>query len=552
MTNPILSEGYRNHIAGCIGEYIKENGRLPKKKDMENKMSVKVVVNTYGGWKNALESLGFIKDSLSPEKSVSKLKKIVEELGFIPTIKELKELDIDIKPAIELYGSWTEVKKYLKGEFTTLKPVIRKQNKLSKEKLKEEKLKLGEQIIALTRKLKNVPKINDLKDEEISIYKVNKLFENWNKAKEELSLRMIAIEEIVKDIKEIQKENVKRPSLSELKDYGVNTTLLIKEFGTWKEACNELNIALYDEEGIKTSLTDLAKSLGRTPLLKDIKDKNIPINYLIKEHSSWKNVVSDMELYKYDLDKTINEIKELSEIIDNTPRIVDMKENGVTKLSKVLKYYGGWNNLRAEIGLPKHSKYSYTEIKSIENDILSLADYLGNTPTLKEVLDRKIKYTALLSKYGSWNEILNGLGLELNNKYSDKEIDNLINKIKNLALELGRTPTISEMKDNNIAISPLKRKYGSVSKCLIENGIKPNVLSSKNLDKDEIIKEIQALATKIGKKPSMKMVKENGIKVYALLKEYGSWKNIKKIISVNDEECMLTDNNINEELLEVV
>lgn len=520
MSNFVVSEGYAQFVTENINNFIKDNGKLPSKKELEKFVAIEPLINAFGSWSNALKSLGFVEKDA--DSIIQELKELRDSKNEIPNIAMITECGINIKPAIKKYGSWSEIKKLLKGEFVTIKPTHKR-----KKDVAVEKEIIGNEIKSLTDNLGKMPTIKDLKDNKISVAKTIRIFGSWKNAKEELNLNERLVDNIKDKIVSFQAFTIKRPNLSELKDEEIDVTPLIKQYGSWKKACSALNIELYKSDKIKEEIVSLAEHLNRTPHLTDVKNAKIHVEYLLKQGYTWKSLSNELNLASYSEKTYIDAIKELSADIDKTPTIKDMKESGI-KISTLLNKYHGWNNVREMIGLPKRSKYTNTEIKEIETTIINIAKRKGGTPTITEVKAEKTKYYALISRYGSWNNALYNMGLQLNNKYTDEAIDGLINNIKDLAIQLGKTPTIKELKENNIAINPLRRKYGSINACYISIGLRPNVLSSKVFDKDSNLAEIQEIVNETGKIPSLRQVKERGIKVHSLIKAYGgSWKNVK-------------------------
>ncbi|NTV22789.1 MAG: hypothetical protein HGA85_00240 [Nanoarchaeota archaeon] len=112
---------------------------------------------------------------------------------------------------------------------------------------------------------------------------------------------------------------------------------------------------------------------------------------------------------------------------------------------------------------------------------------LGRTPTGKDF--DKSKYpsrTTYVNRFGSWNKALKLAGLKLNSKtYSRSE---LIDFLRLLAAELGRSPTPTDLKKSKWAPSQAtyRKSFGSFRQALKEAGqLKQDAASLKQFVKKQ-------------------------------------------------------------------
>ena len=527
IENTELSNSYLEFAKKTMEEFYNKNGRVPQKKEMASEISVDYLINTFGSWGNTLKSFGLKKETSCADALVS-LRNLRDEINTVPSIKLVKEKNIDISGLIESYGSWGEVKKLLREGFATIKPSNKRKNELSESELLELKNELSTKIVELANSLGRIPKISELKGEKISVVRINKLFGSWNDAKEELKLEDIERNNLTEELKSIQESSLDKVLSSDLKDYDIPYSRIKKIFGSWKKAYNEVGLSSVRAEVVKKEVVELTNSLQRTPSFKEIREHKIPMSFLTK-NTPWRELKKSWELDKISNSFIIDQIITLSKNIDYTPTVKELKENNI-KTSKLFKFYGGWNNTRKAIGLPKHSKYSNSYIDEMEVQLLDLATSLGKTPTYTVAQDEDINVFALKARHGSWNNVLFNLGLKLNTNYTDEAIAKLGENIKALAESLGKTPTLNELKENGIAISPLRRKYGSMEQCFDALGLTPNTQTDKTYNREKILDTLKSLCLKLGKAPSAKRAKEEGIKTNKLIKDIGSWKAIKNMI----------------------
>lgn len=550
-----IADNYKEYIKKHVSEFIKENGKLPTKKDMENKdVSVAGLVDSCGGWNNGLIALGFGKDSIleavNVDEEMDKVRNIQNQKGgVVPTLADLKKGKVKINVLLNKYGNWNNIKNLLKGDITE-EEALREEN--IKDIFDEDKAR--EELIDFIKKYDKIPTMKEAKDKGINVNKLIKKYNTWTKVKEELGLYDVQRELVLEQIKEIQRkeEKVKRPSLAKLKAEKVNIKSLLKKYSTWKKACSELGIELYDVSLLESKVIEIAERMEKTPLESELRAQGINVKPLVEKYDGWYNVVEALELYKYNDQKALNEIQRLVGDIDKTPTKQQLRENHIS-LTGLFKRYNGWDGVREYMGLPKYSKFTNTQLKESEQQIIAIGNQLGRTPKLEDIIEvnkkakernrinkengveervDKIHVSALIHRYGSWNDLLYKLGFKINGKYPDSAIDELLDRVKSLANKLGRTPSIREVKAEGISITPLRRKFGSFGEALESIGLTPRVLSKKayEANKDAILAQLKDIADELGKMPSMKQAKAKGIKTHGLVKDFGNWTKVKVAI----------------------
>ncbi|EMH2710072.1 hypothetical protein SI855_002828 [Clostridioides difficile] len=200
--------------------------------------------------------------------------------------------------------------------------------------------------------------------------------------------------------------------------------------------------------------------------------------------------------------------------------------------------------------------------KNIINNFISENGYV---PSFSDLNNSDVKQ--LFQIYGSWNKVLENLGF-INKTNNPEEI---LKEVEELRDRLGKIPNKEELKENNIDIKPLVKKYGkwsTIKSKLKTDVVIENPLLEKNKDKNAIllekvsnIKETEEIIGKIldltnNKKcvPTHQQLLENGIRINKLIRVMGSWEKIKKelnldsIVSKFDEEKI---QNIKKEILDI-
>lgn len=153
-----------------------------------------------------------------------------------PSLEEAKEAGINTKLLIEAYNGWRNVKKELKKQTT-------KTYRIKKTKIDQfnEKVKKDEEILKnITMKYMKLPTVQMAINNGVEINRVLKKYGTWIKAKEELNLYDIYEYTIVNKIKElgIIDEKMIEKELKKTKYvYKPSLKQLITHYGSWENVC---------------------------------------------------------------------------------------------------------------------------------------------------------------------------------------------------------------------------------------------------------------------------------------------------------------------------
>lgn len=156
----------------------------------------------------------------------------------------------------------------------------------------------------------------------------------------------------------------------------------------------------------------------------------------------------------------------------------------------------------------KEKKVNTKSTTEILENVRSLQSKLGKTPTMEDLKNENIDITPLLKDFGGWRNLKKSLN-------DTSELDNIINLMNNL----NKIPTREDLKLNNVSIDNLMLNYGSWRN--IKKGIK---LEEKY---EEIVKK-QLIELKKNEKLSIENCKKNNIDIAFLIRKYGGWKQVLK------------------------
>lgn len=230
-------------------------------------------------------------------------------------------------------------------------------------------------------------------------------------------------EDLFKVLNDFYKENNKIPSSLDFQNRMPCTSVFTRRFGSWE---NVLKVAGINKiEHIKNELIKYLhkfyKEFGKVPTTRDLKNTNgYPTNYgYTKYFGSYKNALIEAELFELRIDKNKN-------IFNRNPYSEE-------ELLIKLKYF-------------------------IENK--------EKIPTCSDIAnDQDMPHTSTYeSRFGSLNNALLMLGIDPIYTFVEYDENKLINSLKDLYKELGRTPTSRDINkcDYCPADSTYINRFGSL------------------------------------------------------------------------------------------
>jgi len=148
---------------------------------------------------------------------------------------------------------------------------------------------------------------------------------------------------------------------------------------------------------------------------------------------------------------------------------------------------------------------------SLIRELQAIAGSLGRTPTSDEV-DEIARHPSdfYASRFGGWNEAIQAAGLETTQQLGISKED-LLNELRRLDSRLPRSPKRADMiEKGEYGKDPYVRQFGSWSGALCEARIDPCQMPASEINREELIEEVNRLAKELGRTPRSEDMAELG------------------------------------------
>ena len=308
------------------------------------------------------------------------------------------------------------------------------------------------------------------------------------------------------------------PGTNDINQTGViKSTLYTQRFGSLKKAWELAGLEavvryrVYTKKELLDHLKALAKKLGKIPSTTDIINAGAPGPHLYfkrfgtirKARKAAGLTVSASEL-KYTKGRLIHRLQKLTFQLGRIPDSKDINKAGPPFYSSYRKHFGSIKKTWHAAGLDTATyKPRYSDLELIAH-LQALAKQLGRTPNSVDINEAgQPSYLHYRACFGSIRKAHQAAGFDLcvryNTKYTEKE---LINHLKTLAEDLGRTPNYTDIiQSGKIPYRFYYACFGSLVKAQQAVGFDPATYRSE-LMKEKLIRHLKELAEKLGRTPN--------------------------------------------------
>ena len=171
-------------------------------------------------------------------------------------------------------------------------------------------------------------------------------------------------------------------------------------------------------------------------------------------------------------------LKDFAEELGKTPTLQEIdNEPSMPPSDTYINYFGSYNNAVRKAGLKVNYK-QYTE-KELLNKLKKFADKLGRAPIKKEIKKNEnmpdpVTYKRWFISYKNACKKV-GYTYTANNTHVGYSKNKLLNDLRKFALQLGRTPTLTEVDENQEIASAGSYTYhfGNYSNACKKAGLVP-------------------------------------------------------------------------------
>ena len=190
--------------------------------------------------------------------------------------------------------------------------------------------------------------------------------------------------------------------------------------------------------------------------------------------------------------------------------------------------FGGWNKAIKAAGLDPNQRMNISKDELLTN-LQTVASDLGKTPSASEYRSHKLadfSVTPFRRRFGRWNKAVRAADLEPNDG-PDISTKELLTNLQTVASDLGKTPSQSEYENHELSDfshTTYKRRFGGWNKAVRAADLEPN--DGPDISTKELLNNLRTIASDLGKTPTATEYQKHKLSEAATTTykdRFGSW-----------------------------
>jgi sulfur relay (sulfurtransferase) DsrC/TusE family protein len=231
---------------------------------------------------------------------------------------------------------------------------------------------------------------------------------------------------------------------------------------------------------------------------------------------------------RYSDEELLNYIKELYIKLERTPTKRDLEKYDAGTYKR---HFGSWNNALIKAGFNINRKF-YTD-EEILGWIRNFYNTHGYSPSQSDFI-KQFKDTKLFrSRWDNWSNTLKEAGVPVRKQYPELSKEEMLDRLIEVSKKLGRAPKRLEFSKYGLPAPDTYLKKFNVKHLadIFDIAGAKNIFTIKrNLEKEQLIKELKEVAEQLGHVPSStemeRIAKYSSYSsAYVYKKVFGSWNN---------------------------
>jgi len=353
--------------------------------------------------------------------------------------------------------------------------------------------------------------------------------------------RGISREELLDEIHRLQDELGRVPRLADMREHGkYSNSPYNREFGSWTSALEAAGYkpntrqTVTDTELIE-NLRKITEELGHPPTRNEADvHGDYGTSTYEKRFGGWTSALKEADIdlpdedYRIPTAELLEEVARVADVVDGNPTIADIDTSGEYSYETYRQRFGSWTKALREAGYEPEHHSNIPEHELLE-ELRHVYAELGRTPTQIEMREcSDFSERPYIDKFGSWNDALRRADIPIAS-YGEISEDDLLDEVRRLRDKLDRVPTLGDLQEHGqYSYGPYYSTFGGWINTLQKLNYELPV-AFQDVPEEELLKEIDRLAEKLDRPPKLDDVHERGKYPASRYRvAFGTWNNALK------------------------
>lgn len=223
-----------------------------------------------------------------------------------------------------------------------------------------------------------------------------------------------------------------------------------------------------------------------------------------------------------DTKEILDDLVRVRQALERTPTVQEYKQHGEYSYSTVRRRFGKWNNALEAAGWDVNVKTDIDREKLL-NDIKRVEQELGRTPTARDYdEDGKYSTSTVSQLFGKWNLAIDAAGYDINKELKINR-EKLLNDINRVGKEVEGTPTVRDyIEHGEYSHETMRRVFGGWNDALNAAGWEVN--NEANIDREKLLNDVNRVGQELKRTPTVQEYKEYGEYSHETMRQqFGGW-----------------------------
>lgn len=241
---------------------------------------------------------------------------------------------------------------------------------------------------------------------------------------------------------------------------------------------------------------------------------------------------------RYSCEELLEHLVSFSEELGKSPTTEDLRETeNRPSVTTYVRRFGSWNEAKRKAGLEIYEVPEKYSDEDLLDSIKALEQELGKSPSQEDIAqsDEYPDPMTYKTRFGTWNEAKRLAGVEIERQGGEISDEELLTDLKRVDELLdGKVTQDDYREEGRYSVPSYQRRFGTWNDAKAEAGLQIGGLGSEYTE-EELLTHLTGLTEELGRTPiEQDIVDADGPSAVTYRKHFGSLKKARRKAGVED------------------